>query len=175
MKLVIVTENSYWYIYLANPLNTELNPICHLLALLGAHHILHISRIRVNAEIPGLRFTVLVLPVNRYIFLHELCEGSSVVTWNLIPTVEESFTYSSILYNRTYTMGISRISLREYRWAVRTYVGYERMQKTDFSEYSLNPVTYPRRLSMEFICTLNVIGRLQKLLGSNSECFVIIL
>ena len=31
-----------------NPLNTQLNPICHLLALLGAHHILHFSRIRVN-------------------------------------------------------------------------------------------------------------------------------
>jgi len=31
-----------------NPLNAELNPIYHLLALLGAHHILHISRIRVN-------------------------------------------------------------------------------------------------------------------------------
>ena len=31
-----------------NPLNSELNPICHLLALLGAHHILHFSRIRVN-------------------------------------------------------------------------------------------------------------------------------
>jgi len=31
-----------------NPLNTELNPICHLLTLLEAHHILHISRIRVN-------------------------------------------------------------------------------------------------------------------------------
>jgi hypothetical protein len=28
------------------PLHAELNPICHLLALLGAHHILHISRIR---------------------------------------------------------------------------------------------------------------------------------
>jgi hypothetical protein len=33
---------------LLNPLNTELNPICYLLALLGAHHFLHISRIRVN-------------------------------------------------------------------------------------------------------------------------------
>ena len=31
-----------------NPLNSELNPICHLLALLEAHHILHVSRIRVN-------------------------------------------------------------------------------------------------------------------------------
>ena len=32
-----------------NPLKVELNPICHLLALLGAHHILHVSRIRVKA------------------------------------------------------------------------------------------------------------------------------
>ena len=32
----------------SNPLNTQLNPICHLLALLGAHHILHVSRMRVN-------------------------------------------------------------------------------------------------------------------------------
>jgi len=31
-----------------NPLNAELNPIYHLLTLLGAHHILHISRIRVK-------------------------------------------------------------------------------------------------------------------------------
>ena len=31
-----------------NPLNAQLNPICHLLALLGAHHILHVSRIRVK-------------------------------------------------------------------------------------------------------------------------------
>jgi hypothetical protein len=31
-----------------NPLITELNPICHLLALLGAHHIFHVSRIRVK-------------------------------------------------------------------------------------------------------------------------------
>ena len=33
-----------------NPLNTELNPICHRLALLGAHHILHVSRLRVNVS-----------------------------------------------------------------------------------------------------------------------------
>jgi hypothetical protein len=31
-----------------NPLNTELNPICYLLTLLGAHHFLHVSRIRVK-------------------------------------------------------------------------------------------------------------------------------
>jgi len=31
-----------------NPLNAELNPICYFLVLLGAHHFLHVNRIRVN-------------------------------------------------------------------------------------------------------------------------------
>ena len=35
-------------VFLLNPLNPELNPICYLLALLGAHHFLHVSRIRVK-------------------------------------------------------------------------------------------------------------------------------
>jgi hypothetical protein len=35
---------------LFNPLNAELNPICHLLALLGAHHILHVSGMKVNSR-----------------------------------------------------------------------------------------------------------------------------
>jgi len=35
-----------------NPLNAELNPICHFLALLGAHPILHVSRIRVKFSKP---------------------------------------------------------------------------------------------------------------------------
>ena len=36
------------FIHLVNPLNAELNPIYHLLALLGAHHILHVSGVRVK-------------------------------------------------------------------------------------------------------------------------------
>ena len=32
-----------------NPLNPELNSICYLLALLGAHHFFHVSRIRVKS------------------------------------------------------------------------------------------------------------------------------
>jgi len=38
------------YTVIIEHFNPELNPICHLLALLGAHHILHFSRIRVNME-----------------------------------------------------------------------------------------------------------------------------
>ena len=39
------------------PLNTELNPICHLLALLGSDHILHISRKRFKSPLAGLCLT----------------------------------------------------------------------------------------------------------------------
>ena len=35
-------------VFVFNPLNAELNPICYLLALL-AHHFLHVSRIRVKS------------------------------------------------------------------------------------------------------------------------------
>jgi len=46
-----------------NPLNAKLNPICHLLALLGAHHILHVSRIRFNnrEEVPNVSVFVLMI------------------------------------------------------------------------------------------------------------------
>ena len=37
------------HIGMINPLNAELNPICCLLALLGAHHFLHVSRIKVKS------------------------------------------------------------------------------------------------------------------------------
>ena len=42
--------DSRWY-HRLNPLNAELNPISYLLALLGAHHFLHVSRIRVKSLI----------------------------------------------------------------------------------------------------------------------------
>ena len=40
-------QNVLWVCF--NPLNPKLNPICYLLALLGAHHFLHVSRIRVKS------------------------------------------------------------------------------------------------------------------------------
>jgi len=42
--LVLLTLYN-WCNIIINPLNPELNPICYLLALLGAHHFLHVSRI----------------------------------------------------------------------------------------------------------------------------------
>ena len=42
-ELRVYTENSI------NPINAELNPIRHLLAFVGARHIVYVSRIRVNS------------------------------------------------------------------------------------------------------------------------------
>jgi hypothetical protein len=52
-----------------NPLNTDLNPICHLLVLLGAHHILHVGRIRVNWSLLIARLTsvCLLLPHKTFV------------------------------------------------------------------------------------------------------------
>jgi len=48
-------------IHLFNPLNAVLNPICHLLALLGTHHIFHVCGMRVKFYkplfIPSLSFS----------------------------------------------------------------------------------------------------------------------
>jgi len=56
----IIKDNTKWLIMVVcrlltlgianelNPLKPELNSICYLLALLGAHHFLHVSRIRVK-------------------------------------------------------------------------------------------------------------------------------
>ena len=58
-------------IHLFNPLNAELNPFCHLLALLGAHNIFHVSRIRVNEVVTkyNLRSGVLtVVTMNNSVF-----------------------------------------------------------------------------------------------------------
>jgi hypothetical protein len=68
-----------------NPLKTQLNPICHLLALLGAHHILHVSRIRVkrhkltlsSSDVPVF-FTSPQLPINRNQSVHGKSDAVSV-------------------------------------------------------------------------------------------------
>jgi hypothetical protein len=57
-------------------LNTELNPICHLLALLGARHILHLSKIRFNTFF--------------FIFSIPLCVGKYIV---IKITVKHNLSY----------------------------------------------------------------------------------
>ena len=50
-----VCEQSFSSMITPNPLNAELNPIYHLLELLGAHHILDVSRIRVKQTCVALK------------------------------------------------------------------------------------------------------------------------
>jgi len=50
-----------------NTLNAELNPICCLLALLGAHHFLHVSRIRVKSL--SLRLIMSYIYIYIYIYI----------------------------------------------------------------------------------------------------------
>ena len=45
-----------------NPLKAELNPICQLLALLGAHHIFHVSGLRVNKTDGNRKHKTLKIP-----------------------------------------------------------------------------------------------------------------
>jgi len=49
-----------------NPLNAELNPISYLLALLGAHHFLHVSRLRVKS------LTLRLLMSYIYIYMYDI-------------------------------------------------------------------------------------------------------
>jgi len=48
LDLFLNSDLWLWSVWLINPLKPELNSICYLLALLGAHHFLHVSRIRVK-------------------------------------------------------------------------------------------------------------------------------
>jgi len=52
--------------YVFNLLHAELNPICHLLALLGSHHIFHVSRIRVKFRQNKLYSDLRKLSYNEY-------------------------------------------------------------------------------------------------------------
>ena len=51
-----------------NPLNAELNPIRHLLALVRARHTVHVSRIRVNFGTAGGKFGYLNLLATDFFF-----------------------------------------------------------------------------------------------------------
>ena len=54
---------------LINLLNAELNPICHLLALAGPRHFVHVSRLRVKNPDP--LYTSFLRTPNQYSVMHE--------------------------------------------------------------------------------------------------------
>ena len=90
-------------------LKTQLNPICHLLALLGAHHILHVSRIRVNEPTGTPKTCPYAVHLN-YIFpyLWACLQGYQSTHGHIPPTV---YTNKS---RRTYNQGVRFVA----RWSV---------------------------------------------------------
>ena len=56
--------------FVFNTLNAELNHICYLQALLGAHHFLHVSRIRVKSL--TLRLLMSYIYIYIYIYMEHL-------------------------------------------------------------------------------------------------------
>jgi len=51
-----------------NTLNVQLNSICHLLSLLGVHHIIHVSRLRVKSL--TLRFLMSHTHIYIYVYIY---------------------------------------------------------------------------------------------------------
>ena len=76
------------YSKILNPLNAELNPICHLLALLGIHHFLHVSRIRVKS----LTLRLLMSYVYIYIYIYIYICGA--------PTLDVSRSHTTTQHSR---------------------------------------------------------------------------
>jgi hypothetical protein len=105
--LFLYMNLSSWF----NPLNTELNPICHLLALLRAHHILHVGRIRVK----GYKLAVQYIltqdasytshgrdPIGSY-FVTDVCTNNpqNIKNSDCIRTQQRLFTVGCCCYSNT--------------------------------------------------------------------------
>jgi len=118
-----------------NRLNAELNPICHLLALLGAHLILHVSRIRVkNTVLPR-------SPLDNYFYCQKLCVYSTEMPiWQL---------YKTSSFHSVPSISTPYIKRNEYDIVCtnKTLVRPEKLAVARYGETVLNPVTqFPEEL-----------------------------
>ena len=76
-----------------NPLNPELNPICYLLALLRAHHFLHVSRIRVKLLIlMSYIYIYMEHPFLMFLITHNDAAQSVELLWTSDQLVAETST-----------------------------------------------------------------------------------
>jgi len=79
------------FLCVINPINAELNPICHLLTLLGPHLILHVSRIRVKIFLEHMLRTILFSSVFTQ---HPVKYSKTSVGFNCFLTVSICVFYS---------------------------------------------------------------------------------
>jgi len=103
---MLLQTKKLWYVF--NPLNAELNPICHLLALLGVHHIFHVSGLRVkecccNATYHYCYYTIWQ-EVTSFKF-------SNIVhyTINVILSIVRTFTLTNHLLQFPWTASVYRV------------------------------------------------------------------
>ena len=76
-----------------NSLNPELNPICYLLALLGARHFLHVSRIRVKSLTLRLLMSYIYIYIYIYIHTHTHTHSKTCLKRNaIVPVFFSVFT-----------------------------------------------------------------------------------
>ena len=61
VRIVIGNNMNICFLFSFNPLNAELNPIRHLLALAGVRHIVHVSRLRVKDNQPIIQYGLNVI------------------------------------------------------------------------------------------------------------------
>jgi hypothetical protein len=87
-----------------NPLNAELNLICYLQALLGAHHFLHVSRIRVKSLTLRLIMSYIYTYIYIYIYMERLFSAGErpqaarlLRSWFRIPPVHEYLSVVSVM------------------------------------------------------------------------------
>jgi hypothetical protein len=95
--------SSIWF-FQFNPLNTKLNPTCHLLALLAAHHILHISRIRVNVSFIWIPRNFILDTVEIWLFKRVIFKWGlglfllvNCIKWVLFIFIERRFVFNHSL------------------------------------------------------------------------------
>ena len=69
-------EESVQHLERGESLKSRINPTCHLLALIGAHHIFHISRLRVkNSNSTPLFFSSHLVAIMCHIKVKFVCLG----------------------------------------------------------------------------------------------------
>ena len=124
------------HVYIFNPSNPELNPICYLLALLGAYHFLHVSRISVKL----LTFRLLMPYIYIYIYIYIYVEHPFLMfldhthththtvglLWRMDRPVAETSTWQQITLTDSQEPG----GIRTHHPSKRADTGIA--QKTDF-------------------------------------------
>jgi len=77
-------QNKFKFFTKINPLNAKLKPICHLLTLLGAHHIFHVGRIGVNSLNVLLFYDTLMIVTQLLIYESVLCVWINILNGKII-------------------------------------------------------------------------------------------